>query len=182
MGVASDTSSDVTGPDTLPDLLKPGLDLVFVGINPSTYSAEKGHYYARPGNLFWRALHESEIVECPVGPEDDSGLLELGIGFTDLVKRPTKSAGEVVTDEFTHGATELLAKVKKCRPRVLCFNGLAGYRRGFDVKADPGAQAGMIGGSRVFVLPSTSRRNAHYQWPEILGFFQELKAFVESSR
>ncbi len=180
MGVASDTSSDGTEAETLPDLLRPGLTLVFVGINPSTYSVERGHYYARPGNLFWRALQESGIVDCPVGPEDDSRLLELGIGFTDMVKRPTRSAGEVAPDEFTYGAVDLLDKLEKHRPRVLCFNGLTGYRSGFDIKANPGAQAGLICGAQVFVLPSTSRRNAHYQWPEILGLFRELKAFVES--
>lgn len=170
------------GPRTLPDLLRTGLDIVFVGINPSIYSAEKGHYYARPGNLFWRALHESGIVDRPVGPEEDSDLLELGIGFTDMVKRPTSSADEIDANEFADGARDIVRKINEYRPKVVCFNGLAGYRSSFDSKASPGLQAMMIGGSRVFVLPSTSRRNAHYQWPDILCWFRELKAFAGSKK
>src|SRR3979409_1550624 len=85
---------------SLPDYLAPGLKLVFIGINPGVYSAQVGHYYARPGNLFWWALSNSGLVKTPVGPEDDAKLLDMGIGFTDVVKRPTNSSGDLRQDEF----------------------------------------------------------------------------------
>ena len=81
--------------ETLPDYLKPGLKLIFIGINPGHYSAQVGRYYARPGNLFWWALSNSGLVPQPVGPEDDVRLLEWGIGLTDVVKRPTHSSGDL---------------------------------------------------------------------------------------
>ena len=77
---------------TLPDILAPGLDLVFVGINPSIYSAERGQYFARPSNMFWRCLNQSGLVPEPVGPADSHRLLEFGIGLTDIVKRATHDA------------------------------------------------------------------------------------------
>ncbi len=88
---------------TLPDYLSPGLDLVFVGINPGLYSVEHGHYFARPTSRFWRAFSRS-VLSAPIraalgraalGPEDDAGLLAFGIGFTDVVKVPSRSAGEL---------------------------------------------------------------------------------------
>ena len=170
---------DVVEPPTLPDLLRPGLAVVFVGINPGTYSAQRGHYYARPGNLFWWALYQSGLVSRPMGPDDDATLPEMGIGFTDLVKRPTNSASDLALDEFKQGAQNLLKKLRRYRPRIVCFNGLTGYANCFGEAARPGRQQRTIGSSRVYVVPSTSRRNAHYQRPQVLHWFLGLKEFVE---
>ena len=65
---------------TLPDYLQPGLDIVFIGMNPGLSSACKGHYYSNPNNHFWKALHLSGIVSEQIGPEDDGKLLSQGIG------------------------------------------------------------------------------------------------------
>jgi TDG/mug DNA glycosylase family protein len=99
---------------TLPDLLRPGLAVVFVGINPGEASARARHYYAHPGNAFWRELSASGLVEGdagPLGPLDDRRLLELGIGFTDVVKR-------VVTDSARVSSSELLAAAPAFRARI----------------------------------------------------------------
>src|SRR5690242_17003195 len=85
---------------TLPDYLSSGLKLVFIGINPGYFSAQVGHYYARPGNLFWWALSNSGLVPRDVKPEDDAALQEWGIGLTDVVKRPTHSSGDLRQEEF----------------------------------------------------------------------------------
>ncbi len=167
---------------TLPDLLRPGLELVFVGINPGSYSAAKGHYYARPGNLFWWALGESGIVEGLFMPAMDASLLERGIGFTDVAKRPSNAATDLSTGEFIAGASVLIKKLEQYQPLVVCFNGISAYAHCFGPKAKPGPRPERIGRTRIFVVPSTSRRNAHYQKEDILYWFLGLKTFLDGAR
>ena len=167
---------------TLPDYLRPGLDLVFVGINPGSYSAAKGHYYARPGNLFWWALGESGILDGLVNPEMDASLMDQGIGFTDVAKRPSNAASDLSTHEFAAGASALLAKLERYQPIIACFNGISAYNYCFGPKAVPGPQTVRVGCTRIFVVPSTSRRNAHYQKEDILHWFRGLKDFLDAVR
>ena len=167
---------------TLPDYLRPGLDLVFIGINPGSYSAAKGHYYARPGNLFWWALGEAGIVDGQVGPEMDASLLDRGIGFTDVAKRPSNAASDLSSDEFAAGAPALIEKLELNQPLVACFNGIAAYSHCFGPGAGPGPRPERIGRTRIYVVPSTSRRNAHYQKEAILHWFRGLKEFLDSAR
>ena len=167
---------------TLPDLLRPGLDLVFVGINPGSYSAAKGHYYARPGNLFWWALRESTIVEGTVTPDMDASLLERGIGFTDVAKRPSNAASDLSNDEFVTGASALIKKLECFQPLVACFNGISAFAHCFGPGARPGPRPERIGRTRIYVVPSTSRRNAHYQKDDILHWFRGLKDFLDKAR
>jgi TDG/mug DNA glycosylase family protein len=167
---------------TLTDLLAPGIEILFVGINPSIYSAQAGHYYARPGNLFWRCLHESGLTPVRLRPEEDQRVLEWGIGITDCVKRPTVSAAEVTAAEFRDGVGALLDRVAQCRPRVVCFNGLAGYRGAFDRRAGLGRQPDRMAGAVVFVVPSTSGANAAYSRPERIAWFSRLRDLRDELR
>jgi TDG/mug DNA glycosylase family protein len=160
---------------TLPDLLAPGIDLLFVGINPSLYSVRAGHYYARPGNLFWRCLHEGGLTPVRLRPEEDQRVLEWGIGITDCVKRPTVSAAEVTLSEFQGGVASLTAKIARYRPGVVCFNGLVGYRGAFDPQAGLGRQSRLLEGAVVFVVPSTSGANAAYSREARVGWFVRLR-------
>ncbi|MHB8576273.1 MAG: mismatch-specific DNA-glycosylase, partial [Dehalococcoidia bacterium] len=73
----------------LPTHLRPNLDLVLCGCNPGLFSAAVGHYFARPGNAFWRLLAEARITPRLYAPDEDSDLLDLGIGLMDVVARPT---------------------------------------------------------------------------------------------
>jgi TDG/mug DNA glycosylase family protein len=168
--------------DTLPDLLAPGIEILFVGINPSLYSARAGHYYARPGNMFWRCLHEGGLTPVQLRPEEDWRVLEWGIGITDCVKRPTVSAAEVSAAEFRHGVEALLAKIARCRARVVCFNGLVGYRGAFDARASLGRQPGSLEGAAVFVVPSTSGANAAYSRQERIEWFARLRELRDVMR
>ena len=121
---------------TLPDLLVPGLDLVFVGINPGERSAQRGHYYAHPGNAFWRVLSASPLVARPVTFEDDASMAQaptLGIGpfhigLTDVVKRVlTDSAG--ITDlELREAVPAFRARIAAAAPRVVCFTTTRGFQ------------------------------------------------------
>jgi TDG/mug DNA glycosylase family protein len=114
---------------TLPHYLRPGLRLVFIGYNPGIDSARAGHYYARPGNVFWKQLSASGLVARAVSPFDDSTLMdEAGIGFTDLCERPTLRAQHLTRDEHRAGAQRLLAELVEYRPRIAVFSGKGIYQ------------------------------------------------------
>lgn len=153
---------------TLPDLLRLGLDLVFVGINPGETSARRGHYYANPGNAFWRVLSESPLVSHRVTPEDDASLSHarpFPIGFTDVVKRVETDSTKVTPAEVRASVEAFQARLAIARPRSVCFTG----GRQFDdlyPKMRPrhgwGRQPLDLDGAAVWVIPSTSGRAAAY--------------------
>ncbi len=163
---------------TLPDYLAPNLRLLIVGINPGSYSAEVGHYYARNGNLFWWAMSNSGLLRAPKRAEEDATLLEEGIGLTDVVKRPTPSSGDLRQIEFDAGVQDLLKKMEIYKPRIACFMGLLGATAFLGRAVKPGVLEEKIGETRLFVIPSTSRRNAHYGRETILGYFRALAQYV----
>ncbi len=169
-----------TPPETLPDLLDEGVDLVFVGINPGWKSASIGHYYAGPGNLFWKCLHASGLTPVLLRPEEDRQVIRYGIGITDCVKRPSRSACEVRAGEFREGAPELVRKLERVRPRLVCFNGLMGYRAAIDPEGALGLQARRIAGAAVFVVPSTSAANAGFTREERVEWFRRLRDLRDS--
>src|SRR5688500_14400131 len=105
-------------PGSLPDLIVEGLDILFVGINPGLKSARVGHYYAGPGNLFWRCLFESGLTPKLLRPDQDRSVLDHGIGITDCVKRASRGASDVRAAEFRDAATALIEKIERARPRV----------------------------------------------------------------
>jgi TDG/mug DNA glycosylase family protein len=162
----------------LTDLLAPNLDVVFVGINPGLKSARVGYYYAGPGNLFWRCLHESGLTPVLLRPEEDQRVLEFGIGITDCVPRPSRTASEVRRGEFRDAAPALTAKIELYRPRVVCFNGLTGYRGAIDPEGQLGLQETKLAGAIVLVVPSTSAANAGFSREERVEWFRQLAAVV----
>src|SRR5437667_9886834 len=92
------------------DVVRPGLSVLFCGINPGLYSAAIGHHFGRPGNRFWKALHASGFTPRLFSPEEDSTLLALGIGITNLCPRTTASADELTAEELAGGASALVAQ------------------------------------------------------------------------
>jgi len=170
----------LTPGQTLPDYLQPGLKLVFVGINPGYYSAQVGHYYARPGNLFWWALSNSGLVERPYSAQDDAKLLDIGIGMTDIVKRPTHSSGELTQAEFDEGRKITFEKLEAAAPKIICFVGMLGATSFLGRQVRPGVLNERFRNSLLFAMPSPSRRNAHYGKDKMLGFFQQLSVFVKT--
>jgi TDG/mug DNA glycosylase family protein len=165
---------------TLPDLLRNGLDVVFIGINPSPYSVAQGHYFARKTNRFWPAFSRSTLSEPMrralgvdrLEPRHDALLLDHGIGFTDVVKRPTARAGQLDPVEFADATRELVAKLETFRPRIACFHGMMGYRPFVRIhapalaKPELGEQPLRLGRTRLFVVPNPSPANAHAS-PEV---------------
>ena len=121
---------------TLPDHLRIGLNLIFIGINPGTYSVERGHYFARSTSRFWPAFSASKLSE-PIRrelkverltPEHDSLLPRFGIGLTDVIKRPSANASELTPAEFEQWVPHLVEKLRRYKPRVACFHGLTAFR------------------------------------------------------
>ena len=164
----------------LPDYLQPGLDLVFVGFNPGERSARLGHYYAGIGNLFWPGLFHSGLVSVPLTFSDDWRLPQFGIGLTDLAKQPSRSASDLPRRQFQRGRQALLQKLCQAQPRVVAFNGKGVYELFTGNRCHLGAQTESLCGAAVFVLPSTSARNATVSRAEKLAWFRRLRRFLRS--
>lgn len=171
---------------TLPDYLREGLDIVLVGLNPSAYSARTGHYFANPRNRFWKALNSSGLVGVELAPEMDHTLPDHGIGFTDVVKRPTPQASGLVAGDYRLWAPVLKAKLESYRPLIVAFHGLTAYRNYLRYgeesteAAELGLQKRMIGVSRVFVVPNPSPANARYSVEDLAGWYEELRDLRDS--
>jgi double-stranded uracil-DNA glycosylase len=143
----------------LADLLRPGLAVVFVGFNPSLPAWRTGHYYANPGNQFYRLLHASGLTPCRLRPEEDARLLEHGIGVTDLLTGvPSARAGDRPAAEYRAARAGLTARLLGAAPRVVCFNGLGVFAHYLGrAPVGIGVQAGvLIGASLVVAAPSSS--------------------------
>lgn len=169
----------------LPDYLRPGLEVVFVGINPGLVSAARGHYFANPRNPFWRLLHESGLTPVELRPEDDRRMPELDYGLTDIVKRPSRRAADLAPSEFREGRRALEAKLLAAAPRVVCFNGRAAFVGFFGpagARAPLGRQTVRVGTSRVFLVPSTSPANARVSLEAKRRRFADLKAWLTELR
>lgn len=166
----------------LPDYLRPGLDIVFVGINPGVISAKAGHYYANLNNAFWRCLYLAGLTPVLLAPADDQRILTFGYGLTDIIKRPSRGAHDLRSEEFQHGRAILERKLLGCRPRVVCFNGKIAFVGFFGEKPFRGfgRQGVTIGPSKVFVVPSTSPANAHFPFPAKRRYVATLKTWLSA--
>ena len=153
---------------SVPDLIGPGLKLLFVGINPGLWTAATQTHFAHPGNRFYPALRLAGIVDRDLdrgrGMTDDDRayLTGRGIGITNLVNRATARADELSPTERVAGRTRLEAFVASHHPVVVAIAGLTAYRVAFaNPKASGGEQADLLAGARLWVVPNPSGLNAH---------------------
>jgi TDG/mug DNA glycosylase family protein len=166
---------------TVPDVIAPGLQVLFCGINPGLYTAAVGHHFARPGNRFWPALFASGFTDRLLSPFDERQLLESGYGVTNVVMRATATADQLTPEELRAGGKRLSAKVRRYKPAYLAVLGVGAYRAGWNrPKAVVGRQQEPIGETVVWVLPNPSGLNAHYQAKALALMFSELKAAVDN--
>jgi TDG/mug DNA glycosylase family protein len=178
--------------NTLPDYLKPGLRLVSIGLNPSIPSLAAGVYFANPRNRFWRALNESGLAGAVGKPSADEVRRlfdELGIGFTDVVKRPTRGGSELRAADFRRDAPLLKRKLERFRPAVAWFHGKQAYRYYLqyaegvaNAKPDWGAQSRKTADCRVFVTPNPSPANAAYSLEDLVRWYRKLAAYADENR
>lgn len=158
----------------LPDLLQPGLSLVFCGTAAGRRSAAEGAYYAHPGNLFWRALHAVQLTPRLFAPSEFPLLPALGIGLTDLAKHHAGNDDELPRNAFDVAA--LRTRIERVAPRVLAFTSKAAARAALGRAAGYGLQAERMGATQLFVLPSPSGQ-ARGHWD--LGPWRDLATLVK---
>jgi TDG/mug DNA glycosylase family protein len=167
---------------TVPDVIGPGLAVLFCGINPGLYSAATGHHFARPGNRFWPALHAAGFTDRLLHPSEERELLALGCGITNVVDRASAAADELTEAEVVAGGQKLRTKVRRHAPRFLAVLGIGAYRIAFDrPKAVLGLQPDTIGDTRVWVLPNPSGLNAHYGAKALAAVFRQLFEVTRAS-
>jgi len=165
---------------TIPDVIAPGLAVLFAGINPGLYSAATGYHFARPGNRFWPALHGSGFTPRVFRPDEQEQLPSLGLGITNIVARATARADELRPEEFTAGACLLAGKLEQVRPAWLAVLGVTAYRAAYGrPRAGIGPQEEVVGPARIWVLPNPSGLNALWTAPKLIAAFRDLRLHVE---
>ena len=164
---------------TLADTVGKGMRLLICGVNPSWYSADAGVGYARPGNRFWPAAMAAGLVTADRDPV--AALLDHGVGMTDFVKRPSRTAAEVRSEEYRSGFARVERLVQWLRPGAVCFTGLSGWRDVVDPRAVAGVQPAGIGGRPAYVMPSTSGLNARTSLAELADHLREVSALGQSA-
>jgi TDG/mug DNA glycosylase family protein len=160
----------------LPDVIQPGLQVLFIGINPGIRSAATGHHFAGFSNRFWKLLWESGLVPERLGPEDDVRLPEWGFGITNLVPRATPGIDTIAPEEYVAGLRVLRRKVRRWRPVAVAFVGVSLYRFVAGVKGPIalGEQSEPFEAARAFVLPNPSGRNANFSYAQMLAAFKKM--------
>ena len=162
---------------TVPDVIAPGLDVLFCGINPGLYSGATGHHFARPGNRFWPALHGAGFTDRRLDPSEEHLLLDAGCGITNLVPRATATAAELANAELADARHDLERKVERYAPSWLAVLGIGAYRTTFGRRrAHIGEQPERLGSTGLWVLPNPSGLNANYQLPDLIRLYGELRA------
>ena len=164
--------------DVLPDVLGPGLRVVFCGSAAGAVSARVGAYYAGPGNMFWPTLHRVGLTPRLLAPAEFRTVLHYGIGLTDLCK--TESGADADLSRQADDAAALGDKIARYQPTILAFNGKRAARVFLGAETlDYGKQTRRIGGTEIHVLPSTSGA-ARRWWDET--FWRRVADAVRGAR
>jgi double-stranded uracil-DNA glycosylase len=169
----------------LTDHIRPGVRILFVGINPGLRSAATGHHFAGHSNRFWKLLYESKLVSEPLTHQDDWRLPDWGLGLTNIIQRPSAGVSTLKPHEYTAGKKRLVATVKRYRPHAVALLGVTIYRTLFPEyrsgRISLGLQAKTLAGRPVFALPNPSGRNAHYSYRTMLKAFRALRNATDKS-
>ena len=168
----------------LRDRIRPGVRVLFVGINPGVRSALTGHHFAGFSNRFWKLLYDARLVPEPITYADDDRLPDWGYGITNVIARATPGIDTLRPEEYVAGSATLRRKIQRYRPAVAALVGVTVFRALFPARRGPvklGLQKEQIGGARVFVLPNPSGRNANYTYEEMRRAFRGLRRYVRAS-
>ena len=158
----------------IPDVLAPGLRVLFCGINPGLVSAAAQAHFANPRNDFWRLLHAAGLTPRLLEPAEQFELLTYGIGVTNAAARTTPGSGDLRKGDFAGAAERLERIATDLSPAWIGFVGKEAYRGSFGERPELGEQQRSLASTRLFVLPSTSPANAAVPWEERLRWFVEL--------
>ena len=172
----------MTTADSLPDLLEPGLSVVFCGINPGMRAAATGHHFEGKNNRFWRVMHLAGFTPEQIRPEDDRTVLRYGCGLTTVVPRATASAAELTRAEIERAADAFRQKIEHYAPRHIVFLGkmaLAAISGTRDLEW--GLQVNPFGGARAWVVPNPSGLNRGFSLDALVTAYREVRIAVAST-
>ena len=158
----------------IPDVLAPGLRVLFCGINPGRVSAAAKAHFAYPRNDFWRLLCAAGFTPRLLEPADQFELLTYGVGVTNAAVRTTPGSGDLRKADFAGAAERFERIAAELKPAWIGFVGKEAYRGAFGERPELGVQERRLANTRLFVLPSTSPANAAVPWEERLRWFEEL--------
>lgn len=162
--------------DRLPDILAPGLAVVFCGINPSLSAAIAGHHFAGRSNRFWRVMHLARFTPVEILPENDRTILQYRCGLTTVVERPTTRADELSAGEFTAAAARFQRKMERHRPCFVAFLGKTAYAALTDQRQLAwGPQTARLGSAAAWVLPNPSGRNRAFSLDQLVEAYRALR-------
>ena len=165
----------------VPDVLAPGLEAVFCGINPGRASATAGAAFANPRNDFWRLLHAAGFTPRQLAPEEQSLLLDHGYGLTNAARRTTRGSSELRRADFAGSEERLQTIADELRPRAIAFVGKAAFEGIYRDRPELGLQQRRLADTLLYVLPSTSPANAAVPWEERLYWFSALRELLSRS-
>ena len=161
----------------LPDIIAPGLRVLFCGINPGKAAAAAGHHFVGRGNRFWRVLHDAGFTPNRIDPTHDRALLLHGCGLTTAVARPTARADQLSAREFFEAKAALIGKLEAFGPRYIAFLGKAAFSAmKKQTQVDWGLQPDPLGGALVWVLPNPSGLNRSFSLEDLVGAYGALRA------
>ncbi|BBY24691.1 G/U mismatch-specific DNA glycosylase [Mycobacterium stomatepiae] len=164
------------------DILAPGLDFVFCGMNPATTAAVDGHNFSNRSNRFWSVLHLAGFTDTRLRPEDERRLLDYGCGITAVVSRPTRRASDVSTEEFRGARPEFEAKIQRYAPRAIAFLGKRALAAMTGVpKIDWGPYVPGFADTVAWVLPNPGGLNRGFTLDDLVSAYSELRCALGDS-
>ncbi|SAL59680.1 DNA glycosylase [Caballeronia udeis] len=172
----------VDSPQSLPDVLEPGLSIIFCGINPGMRAASTGHHFAGRGNRFWRVMHLAGFTPEQIRPEDDRTLLQYDCGLTTVVPRPTAQAADLSRSEIELAGDDFRRKIEHYAPRHIVFlgkialSGISGTRN-----ISWGLQTRPFGGARAWVVPNPSGLNRAFDLDALVAAYREVRIAAAST-
>lgn len=173
---------------TLPDFVSNNLVILSIGLNPSLASVRAGYYFAGRNNRFWPALNHSGLAGCVLTPGAVACrylFRERRIGFTDVVKKPSRGAGDLRAADFRQWMPDLAARISRYSPAILWFHGKIAYRhylhcRGYKMRTiDWGLQPDLQQDCQVYLSPNPSAANAVFRLPDLITDYQQLRQLYD---
>ncbi len=171
---------------TLEDYIERDLNILSIGLNPSTISVEKKYYFANPKNRFWRAFNASRLVPEELVPSKQAQeklLHKYKIGFTDVVKRPSSMGKDLVAADYRKFVPSLESKILKYQPKICWFHGKVAankflqYSNQVTSEVIWGLQEFRLDKSIIFITPNPSPANAAYSLSVLISWYEKLRAF-----
>jgi TDG/mug DNA glycosylase family protein len=162
--------------DYEPDILAPGLDVIFCGVNPAASAAAAGHNFSNPSNRFWTVLHLAGFTDVRLAAQDERRLLDYHCGITAIVRRPTSRARDVAPEEFRRARVSFESKMRRYAPRAIAFLG----RNAFSIMIGQpevawGRQPETFVDAMAWVLPNPSGRNRSFTINALVRAYAELR-------